>query len=206
MKSIESLVLTAVVAALFSARVAASGPASRAVDLNAHCLPGGSGFDVDDAGLAILLTGSPAAEGIVDFRGQAGGALTFEARPLSPGRPPYGYSFVGAEVAARVVRQGEGFILEGRAGKRPFALSLERVGAQGYQIVGRDGTRLKAWITPSSVRVQGGYDPERMSREGLSILGAALSLMFSDGGPAARAAAGGLPPNVMFDGITVQAK
>ncbi|MDE2141784.1 MAG: hypothetical protein KGJ84_05170 [Elusimicrobia bacterium] len=185
----KSIVLTAVVAALFSAPGAASEPAPREVDLNARCLPGGSGFDVDDAGLAIRLAGSPAADGIVDFRGEAGGALTFEARPLASGRPPYGYSFIGTSVAARVTRYGEGLLLEGRAGARPLMLTLEPIGAGEYRIVGRDGTSLNAWITSSLARVRGAYDPDRMSYEGLSVLGAAMSLMCSDDAHAARGAA-----------------
>lgn len=48
-----------------------------------------------------------------------------------------------------------------------------------YELVGRDGTRVKAWITPSFARLSGRFDPEKMSREGLAVLGAAIALMFS---------------------------
>ena len=177
-------VVLAALAALLAALVlpvgAADGPAASEVDLSARYLPGGSWFDVGDQGLAIRLTGRPAVNGIVDFRGQAGGALAFEARPLSSAQPPYGYSLIGSAVSARVTRFGAGFLLEGQAGGRPLALTLERLRDQDYQVVGRDGTKLKAWITPSLARLQGRFEPEKTSREGLAVLGAALALMFSE--------------------------
>lgn len=158
-------------------------PLSSGVDLNARYTPGGSWFDVEDAGLGIRLTGRPATNGIVNFSGRAGGGLTFEARPLSSSRPAYGYNFLSGSLSARVVRFGGGLLIDGQAGGRPFVLTLER-GAMpdSYEIVGRDGTRLKAWITPSFARLSGRFDPEKMTREGLAVLGAAVALMFSEEG------------------------
>lgn len=155
-------------------------PLASEVELSARYQPGGSWFNVDDAGLGIHMTGRPATNGIVNFSGRAGAGLTFEARPLSNTRPVYGYHIVSGGLSARVSRFGDGLLIEGQAGGRPLALTLERtIMPDSYELVGRDGTRLKAWITPSFARVSGRFDPEKMSREGLSVLGAAIALMFS---------------------------
>lgn len=159
-------------------------PLASEVDLSARYQPGGSWFDVEDAGLGIRMTGRPATNGIVSFSGRAGAGLAFEARPLSTTRPVYGYQILSRALSARVSRFGRGLLIEGQAGGRPLALTLERtVMPDSYELVGRDGTRLKAWITPSFARVSGRFDPEKMSREGLAVLGAALALMFSGSAP-----------------------
>ena len=158
-------------------------PLASTVDLSARYTPGGSFFNVDDAGLGIHLSGQPATNGIVKFSGRAGAALSFEARPLTNTRPMYGYQFVSRTLSGRVVRFGNGLLIDGQAGGRPFALTLERAFMPDtYDIVGRDGTRLKAWITPSYASLSGGFDPEKMTPEGLSVLGAAIALMFSEEG------------------------
>ena len=119
-------------------------PLASTVDLRARYTPGGSFFNVDDAGLGIHLSGQPATNGIVRFSGRAGAALSFEARPLSNTRPLYGYQFVSRTISARVVRFGNGLLIDGQAGGRPFALTLERASMPDtYDIVGRDGTRLR---------------------------------------------------------------
>ncbi|MDP3542173.1 MAG: hypothetical protein Q8T11_06835 [Elusimicrobiota bacterium] len=158
-------------------------PVAAEVDLNARYLPGGSWFDVEDAGLGIRMTGRPETNGIVRFSGRAGSGLAFEARPLSTTRPIYGYSILSGSLWARVTRFGGGLLIEGQAGGRPLALTLERTGMpDSYALVGLDGTRLTAWITPSFARLNGRFDAEKMTREGLSVLGAAIALMFSEEG------------------------
>lgn len=156
-------------------------PLASAVDLSARYAPGGSFFNVDDAGLGIHLSGRPATNGVVKFSGRAGSALSFEARPLSNTRPLYGYQFLSGSLSARVVRFGDGLLIDGQAGGRPFVLTLERAFMPDtYDVVGRDGTRLKAWITPSYAGLSGRFDSEKMTPEGLSVLGAAIALMFSE--------------------------
>lgn len=158
-------------------------PLASTVDLRARYTPGGSFFNVDDAGLGIHLSGQPATNGIVRFSGRAGAALSFEARPLTNTRPMYGYQFVSRTISARVVRFGNGLLIDGKAGGQPFALTLERAFMPDtYDIVGRDGTRLKAWITPSYASLSGSFVPEKMTPEGLSVLGASIALMFSEEG------------------------
>ncbi|MDD5304368.1 MAG: hypothetical protein PHS14_14820 [Elusimicrobia bacterium] len=158
-------------------------PLASAVDLSASYATGGAWLDVADAGLGIRLTGRPATNGIVSFSGRAGAGLSFEARPLSTTRPVYGYQFVSGSLSARVVRFGDGLLIDGQAGGRPFALTLERAFMPDtWDVVGRDGTRLKAWITPSFARLSGPFDPNRMTPEGLSVLGASVALMFSEDG------------------------
>ncbi len=155
-------------------------PLASEVRLTASSLPGGVWFDVRDTGLGIRLVGRPAAQGTVRFNGRAGSALAFEARPLDKTQPPSGYLFVSETLSARVVRSGEGFILEGQAGGKPLALTLRRGHEpHGYEVVDRDGTLLKARIMPSDARLQGLFDSERMTPEGLAVLGAAVALMFS---------------------------
>lgn len=155
-------------------------PFASEVELSARYQPGGSWFDVEDAGLGIRMTGRPATNGVVNFSGRAGAGLSFEARPLSTTRPVHGYHILSGALSARVSRFGGGLLIEGQAGGRPLSLTLERtVMPDSYELVGRDGTRLKAWITPSFARVSGRFVPEKMSREGLAVLGAAIALMFS---------------------------
>lgn len=155
-------------------------PLASEVELSVRYQPGGAWFDVEDAGLGIRMTGRPATNGIVNFSGRAGAGLAFEARPLSTTRPVYGYHLLSAALSARVSRFGGGLLIEGQAGGRPLALTLERtIMPDSYELVGRDGTRLKAWITPSFARLSGRFEPEKMSREGLAVLGAAIALMFS---------------------------
>jgi len=158
-------------------------PLASEVDLSARYMPGGAWFDVEDAGLGIRLTGRPGTNGIVNFSGRAGAGLTFEARPLSTTRPLYGYLILSASLSARVTRFGSGLLIEGQAGGRPLALTLERTAMpDSYEFIGRDGTRLKAWITPSFARLSGRFDPEKMTREGVAVLGAVVALMFSEDG------------------------
>ena len=156
-------------------------PASATVDLRVRFLRGGSLFNVDDAGLGIHISGQPGTNGSVRFSGRAGAGLAFEAMPLSTSRPVYGYQFRSASLSGRVVRFGRGLLIDGQAGGRPFVLTLERTSMpDSWEVVGRDGTRLKAWITPSYAGITGAFLPEKMSREGLSVLGAAVALMFSE--------------------------
>ena len=158
-------------------------PLASAVDLSVRYTQGGSFFNVDDAGLGIHMSGQPATNGIVRFSGRAGSGLTFEAVPLSNTRPMYGYRFVSGSLSGRVVRFGDGLLIDGQAGGRPFALTFERTSMpDSWEIVGRDGTRLKAWITPSYAGLSGSFVPEKMTREGLAVLGAAIALMFSEEG------------------------
>lgn len=158
-------------------------PQASEVDLSARYLQGSAWFDVDDAGLGIRLTGSHAVNGIVRFSGRAGAGLSFEARPLDTAQRPYGYRFMSKTLSAQVVRFGDGFALDGQAGGKPLNLTLRRDRMPDrYEIVGRDGTRLTAWITPSYADVRGRFDPERMTPEGVAVLGAAVALMFSNNG------------------------
>lgn len=158
-------------------------PQASEVALNARYMQGSAWLDVDDAGLGIRLTGSHATNGIVRFSGRAGTGLSFEARPLDTAQRPYGYRFVSKTLSARVVRFGDGFALDGQAGGKPLALTLRRgTMPDRYDIDGRDGTRLTAWITPSYADVRGRFDPERMTPEGVAVLGAAVALMFSGNG------------------------
>lgn len=158
-------------------------PLASEVGLSARYAPGGAFFNVDDAGLGIHISGQPGTNGSVRFSGRAGSRLSFEAVPLSSSRPVYGYQFRSGSLSGRVVRFGNGLLIDGQAGGRPFVLTLERAFMPDtYDIVGRDGTRLKAWITPSYASLSGSFDPEKMTREGLSVLGAAIALMFSEEG------------------------
>ena len=157
-------------------------PVSSEVALNARFMTGGAWFDVNDAGLGIRLTGSHATNGVVKFSGRAGAGLSFEARPLDNDRRPYGYQFVSQALSARVTRFGDGFILNGKAGGKPLDLTLRRDRMpDSYEVVGRDGTRLRAWITPGNAELRGRFDPEKMTPEGMALLGAAVALMFSNG-------------------------
>jgi hypothetical protein len=158
-------------------------PLAAAVDLGVRYTPGGSFFNVDDSGLGIHISGQPGTNGSVRFSGRAGSGLAFEAVPLSNTRPMYGYQFRSGALSGRVVRFGNGLLIDGQAGGRPFALTLERAFMPDtYDIVGRDGTRLKAWITPSYAGLSGSFVPEKMTREGLAVLGASIALMFSEEG------------------------
>lgn len=153
------------------------------VDLSVRYMPGGSFFNVDDNGLGIHVSGQPGTNGIVRFNGRAGAGLVFEAVPLSSSRPVYGNQFRSGSLSGRVVRFGNGLLIDGQAGGRPFVLTFERTSMpNSWEIVGREGTRLKAWITPSYVGLSGGFDPDKMTREGLSVLGASIALMFSEEG------------------------
>lgn len=183
LRAMSALVTPAVAAPeVWSQALALLKPSASEVRLSASSLPGGVWFDVLDPGLGIRLMGRPAANGIVKFNGRAGSALAFEARPLDQTQPPSGYLFVSRTLSARVVRSGEGFILEGQAGGKPLALTLQRgSGPHGYEVIGRDGSRLEARIRPSYARLSGRFDPERMSPEGLGVLGAAVALMFPNG-------------------------
>jgi len=161
-------------------------PQSAEVALNARFMQGSAWLDVDDAGLGINLTGTYTTNGVVRFSGRAGTGLTFEARPLASDPKPYGYQFVSNAVAARVVRFGDGFTLDGRAGAKPLSWTIRRDRMpDSWEIVGRDGTRLTAWITPTYAQVRGRFDPEKMTPEGVAALGAAIALMFSQGPNAA---------------------
>jgi hypothetical protein len=156
-------------------------PVASAVDLRVSYTSGGSFFNVDDAGLGIHISGQPGTNGSVRFSGRAGTALAFEAMPLSNTRPVQGYQFVSGALSARVVRFGDGLLIDGKAGGRPFSLTVERAAMPDtYAVVGRDGTRLRAWITPSYAGLSGSFDPEKTTREGLAVLGASIALMFSE--------------------------
>jgi hypothetical protein len=158
-------------------------PLAVTVNLSVRYMPGGSFFNVDDNGLGIHVSGQPGTNGIVRFSGRAGAGLAFEAVPLSSSRPVYGYQFRSGSLSGRVVRFGNGLLIDGQAGGRPFVLTLDRTSMpDSWEIAGRDGTRLKAWITPSFAGLSGGFDPDKMTREGLSVLGASIALMFSEEG------------------------
>jgi hypothetical protein len=160
-------------------------PQSATVDLRVSFMRGGSFFNVDDSGLGIHVSGQPGTNGSVRFSGRAGAGaqLAFEAVPLSSSRPMYGYQFRSGSLSGRVVRFGRGLLIDGQAGGRPFVLTLDRTSMpDSWEIAGRDGTRLKAWITSSYAGITGAYLPEKMTREGLSVLGAAVALMFSEEG------------------------
>lgn len=162
--------------------LALAAPQASVVALNARFMQGSPWYDVDDAGLGIRLTGNHTTNGVVKFSGRAGAALTFEARPLDSTQRPYGWQFVSKTLTARIVRFDEGFTLDGRAGGKPLNLTLRRGRMPDrYEIVGRDGTKLDAWITASYADVSGRFNPEKMTPEGMAAMGAAIALMYSSG-------------------------
>ena len=115
------------------------------------------------------------------FRGRADGQpLQFEAQPLTGSDPGYGYLLRSADVSAQINRFGSGFLLQGRVAGQPVNLRVEWIRLQDYVVLARDGSRLAtAWLTPSFAHFRGDFQPEKLDRRTLAVLGAGAALCSS---------------------------
>ena len=150
------------------------------VDLRVNYSSLGSWIEVQDPSLGIRLNSRVLTNGRMNFYGRAGDKkISFESEPLSGSDPNWGHVLRSAEVMVQVRRFGEGFLLDGRVGSRPVSLQVSRERFDNYAVTDRGfGRVLEAWVPSSFAQFRGKFDPEKIDRETLAVLGAAAGLMF----------------------------
>lgn len=133
-------------------------------------------YEVLESSLGIEMSGYKESAGAFYFMGWVeGGIFNVSVRPVSPGRPQFGYDLSGPGILLNLAPYGSGLSLSGHVDFTQISLILTRTDDDRWRLWGQGGLDLEVRKSGNTLSLAGIMDLERFDKKSLAVLGTAMA-------------------------------